>query len=63
MEKDGRGFPMTRPVSDWEAQKRGYHQHKQMIRAHEEEKHEHWQTNPCDTLGVEPDFPTEVFES
>ena len=53
---------MSRPVSDWEAQDRGYHQYKQMIRAHEEEQHEHWQTNPCDTLGVEPDFPTEVFE-
>ena len=53
---------MTRPVSDWEAQERGYHQYKQMILAHEKEQHEHWQTNPCDTLGVEPDFPTEVFE-
>ena len=47
---------------DYKRQKRAYYEYQQMLKAHEQEKHEHWQTNPCDTLGVEPDFPVEVFE-
>ena len=51
-----------RPVSDYARQEKAAWQHEQMVKAHEQEKHEHWQTNPCDTLGLEPDFPVEVLE-
>jgi len=50
-----------RPVSDYARQEKGAWQHKQMVKAHEQEKHEQWQADP-QGLGVEPDFPVEVLE-
>jgi len=51
-----------RQQSDWQRQAKGAYQYEQMLKAREKEQHERWQTNPCDTLGCEPDFPGDVRE-
>jgi len=47
---------------DYKRQERGYYQYQQMLKAHEQEERTKWCNHRADTLGVEPDFPVEVFE-